>query len=304
MQPTPQLERQVILAKDHRRKYGAKVVFQVAHARHIADLENVTLLEKSGQLIKITPSPSSDLGNTKQYSISIVGFPRATDAEKAGIQIGQALLLSSLSLNFGLRLVYSTQEPAEVFDRTKSGGMFSGASMHTYWPQDIFLDQFDRAFTMPESDPKLLLSMELFASSQLESNDRTRFVMAVSALEPLGETRKFGSDVSAVVDKLCAEFDKSEVPQDIRNSLRSRLAQLKTESIAQGLRRLCDTWFPGDADAKKAIERAYRLRSELVHEGRLLDRDILLDSEFHKIGSYIRQIYEKICGFEFRASTK
>jgi len=34
-------------------------------------------------------------------------------------------------------------------------------------------------------DPKLLISMELFASARLESTERARFIGLVSSLEPL-----------------------------------------------------------------------------------------------------------------------
>lgn len=47
--PPPE-ERKLILARDQRRKYGARLVFQVQRAEHIGGLENVTLLFDDGTL--------------------------------------------------------------------------------------------------------------------------------------------------------------------------------------------------------------------------------------------------------------
>lgn len=298
------IERQLILARDHRRKYGARVVFQVQRSTDIGDLENVTLLLPNGGLATIRPSQMRDWEGGKRYVIDVIGFPKASEAEEAGMQVAQALLVSAVSLNFGLRLSYVSHEPPSVYDRTLSAGMSSSMELISLWPQSVVLDEFERAFLAPPSDRRLLLSMELFAAASLESNDRARFVMAVSALEPLAEQIDLGPEVSASVDELCSHLKSHvSVPVHLRESLKGRLLQLKRESVRQALKRLCGRWFAEDSSAWAALDRAYSLRSELLHEGRPSDLDVLLVQETQAVSGYLRRIYQREYGHPFKSST-
>lgn len=299
----PSLERQLVLAKDHRRKYGARLTFQVHRAAHIGDLENVTLLLPNGSLAGIQPDDAFDfeVEGGKSYDIAVAGFPTASDAEAAGMQMAQALLLCAVSLDFGLRLSYQSHEPPTVFDRTISAGMFGFATGYTSWPQEVVLSELWRAVETPLKDRRLLLSLELFASASLESNDRARFVMAVSALEPLAVQQDLGPEVSTAVDTLAlALSDDTAVPTDLKNSLRGRLLQLKQESVRQALKRQCRRWFPNNHDAWKSLDQAYGLRSELLHEGRPADLDILLAEQTRTVANCLRAIYEMEFGLSFR----
>lgn len=298
----PAIERQLILAKDHRRKYGARLTFQVQRSAYIGELENVTLLLPDGALATIRPGHLLEWEGGKRYEIDIVGFPKASEAEEAGMQVAQALLVCAVSLNFGLRLSYISHEPPSVYDRTASSGGFMSAEAYGSWPQSVVLEEFERAFLAPPRDRRLLLSMELFAAASLESNDRARFVMAVSALEPLAEQVDLGTEVSTAIDTLCHALDLQEaVPRQLRDSLRGRLLQLKRESVRQALKRLCGHWFQGDADAWAALDRAYGLRSELLHEGRPSDLDTLLVQETQVVSNYLRRIYQYEYGYPFKA---
>ena len=300
----PPIERQLILSQDQRRKYGVRLIFQVQRAAYIGDLENVTLLLADGTLARIRPARLLEWEGGKRYEMEIVGFPTAREAEGAGMQMAQALLLSAISLDFGLRLSYDSHEPPAVFDRTVSTGMAMSAEGYSSWPQKVVLDELERAIATPVRDRRLLLSMELFGASALESNDRARFVMAVSALEPLAEQQAMGADVSRSVDALCAQFDADpSIPAGMRQSVRGRLLQLKRESVRQALKRLCETWFPSDSTAWINIDRAYGLRSELLHEGRPNDLDVLLHEETRSIAKYLRRIYQYEYGYSLRAPT-
>lgn len=300
----PPIERQLILAQDQRRKYGSRLTFQVKRSAYIGDLENVTLLLPEGTLAIIQPGQLLESDGGKHYEMEIIGFPTASEAERAGMQMAQTLLLCAISLNFGLRLSYHTHEPPAVFDRTVSAGAFMSASVYSYFPQEIVLNEFEKALAAPLRDRRLLLSMELLAASALESNDRARFVMAVSALEPLAEQQQLGPEVSNVVDSLCTQLDAdASVPENLRQSIRGRLLQLKTESVRQALKRLCGRWFPSDPNAWTHIDRVYALRSELLHEGRPQDLDVLLREETRSITNYLRRIYQQEYGYTLRAPT-
>lgn len=298
----PPTQRQVILACDQRRKYGVRLIFQVQRAAYIGDLENVTLLLADGTLARIRPDRLRDCEGGKRYEMEIVGFPTANDAEAAGMRMAQTLLRWAISLDFGLRLSYHSREPPMVFDRTVSIGIQLSGETYSSWPQQVILDEFQKSFDTPIRDRRLLLSMELYAAAALESNDRARFVMAVSALEPLAEQRNIGAEVSQAVDKLCTQFDlDTSIPCAVRQSIRGRLQELKRESVRQALKRLCVTWFPSEPAAWDNIDRAYALRSKLLHEGRPSDLDILLQEEARSIANYLRRIYQHEYGHPLRA---
>ena len=299
----PDIERKLILARDQRRKYGSRLTIQVLRPEDIGGLENVTLLLANGSLATIRPEHVAHWEGGKQYAIDIEGFPTASEAEVAGMQVAQALLLCAVSLNFGLRLSYHSHEPPTVFDRTVSLGLRIHATLLQSWPSDVVVNEIAKAIDAPLKDRKLLLSMELFVAAALESNDRARFVMAVSALEPLASQQSMGPDVIKAVDALCDQLDAdTSVSTEHRKTVRERLVQLKRESVRQSLKRLCARWFPSDALAWSHIDRAYGLRSELLHEGRLSDRDVLLNEETDVISRYLRRIYQYEYGFSLRGA--
>ena len=84
--PPPE-ERTLILARDQRRKYGARLVFQVQSAEYIGELENVTLLIEDGTLATIEPGRVLSWEGGKRYNIEITGYPTAGEAED---EIGRA----------------------------------------------------------------------------------------------------------------------------------------------------------------------------------------------------------------------
>lgn len=297
----PVIERQLILLRDQRRKYGARVRFEVLTSKHFGELDNVSLLLPDGTIATIQPDEMAPWENGRRYVASLEGFATATAAEQAGHRIYQTLLAVALGQNFGMRFQYSTHEPPAVFDRTLSeGDRFSGY-LTSVPAQDKFLDDLFVALKSPTVEQRVLLSMELFAAAQLEGSQRTQFVMAVSALEPLAHQEQLGPEASAVIDGLLDSFDAASVPTEIRVSLRGRIGDLKRESVRQAIKRLCKRWFEGESEAFLAIDRAYQLRSQLVHEGRLTDPDVLLGEELRVVSYYLRRIFELELKLKFSA---
>lgn len=297
-------ERQVILARDHRRRYGARIFFRILHPQHIGTLANVTLLLPNGTFGRIRPETRPTWEPGSRYELEIEGFASAADAEDIGMRAAQALLLMSLDLDFGLRLEYSNHHPATVYDRTvTSGDLVSGYSIVS-WPDNVVLGKLADGFLAPVGDRKLTMSMELLASSYLEANDRARFIMAVSALEPLAHRCDLGDEVNAFVQRTLESLrSDSSVPNSIRPSLEGRLQLLRKESVRQSLMRLAEKWFPGNSEASGYLQYVYRLRSELLHEGAVSDLDILLSQEIPKVRRHVRHIYEQEYRRTFQATT-
>lgn len=298
----PAEERKLILARDQRRKYGARLTFQVQRPENIGDLENVTLLLDDGSLARIEPGRVFAWEGARRYEIELTGYPTASDAEDAGMRLAQALLLTAVSLNFGLRLNYHSHEPPAIFDRTVSTGTPMIGEGVAVWPQEVVLKELATAMQQPLRDRRLLLSMELFVSAALESNDRAKFVMAVSALEPLATQVDLGPEVAQVIDELSKTLTSvSGISTEVKRSLSDRLRELKRESVRQALKRLCSQSMPGDTTAWQSIERAYTLRSELLHEGRPNDLDIVLAEETQVVSNLLRRIYQHKFSYQLRA---
>lgn len=107
----PAVERQLILSRDQRRKYGAQVKFEVLMSLHIGELDNVSLLLPDGTIATIEPDDMAPWESGRRYIASLEGFATATSAEQAGHRLYQTLLACAVGLNFGMRFQYSTHEP-------------------------------------------------------------------------------------------------------------------------------------------------------------------------------------------------
>jgi hypothetical protein len=227
------------------------------------------------------------------YELLVEAYPSAAEAELGGLRAAQALLLTALYFDFGIRLEYSDHQPATVFDRTVSTEAALAMEGYSLWPEDLVAKQIVDSFGHEVRDRRTLLSMELLASSMLESNDRARFVMAVSALEPLAAQQELGPEV-AEFTKSALKLSRSmeSIPDEIRASLEGRLLQLRKESVRQALSRLCRVWFPDDPEARDYIDYVYALRSQILHDGQVSDLDVILSSETRRARNYLRRIYE------------
>lgn len=298
-------ERVLITRRDPKRPYGAKISFQILQSASIGELENVTILLDSGAIATLEPARSASWEGGRRFQVTLEGFRTATDAEYGGVRFAQALLLSAISLNFGLRLNYHTHEPAVVYERFRAAGVSMSGELVTGWTSPIVVEELVKAYNHPLMDRALILSMELFCAAFLEPNERARFVTIVSAFEPLAKQESLGSEVSDFVDSAIAALEQSEgIQGSIRASLKGRLHQLRNESVRQALLRLAGIWFPERDDVRRRIDRAYALRSELLHEGTLLDTDIDIADEITKVSNILRAIFEHASGRSFRVPTE
>lgn len=289
-------ERKLITLNGQKRPYGAKITFQIQHTFCFGDLINVTLLLDSGAIATITPDRSASWEGNTRLQVSLEGFATATKAESEGTRFAQALLFSAVSLNIGLRLNYHSQEPAIVFERFPSTGL--GLTVYgegvSGWSQQVVLNEIIGAYNNSLIDNSFILSMELYCAALLEPYGNARFITLVSALEPIAKQEDLGSSVSSFVDSaLMVLSEAKDIETSLIDSLKGRVNLLRKESIRQALKRLSNSWFPNRKDVWQVIDRAYALRSELLHEGKLNDPDIDLFNETILISNILRAIYEK-----------
>jgi hypothetical protein len=287
----------LITSRNPKRPYGAQVTFQLLNSEHIGELENVVILFESEEIATIRPGRSASWEGGKRYNIVLEGFATAAEAEFAGLRLAQALLLLATNLDFGLRLNYHAHEPAEVFQRFASEGDTTWGEGVAGRSQSVVLAELVTAYINTLLDRSLLLSLELYCTAQMEMNERARFLTVVSALEPLAKQHGLGPEVCQFVDHTLASLaGTKEISENLRESLAGRLHQLREESVRQALFRLCQSWFPGKTDVRKRLDRAYALRSELLHEGKLGDPDTDLLTETSYISKILRTIYAQASG--------
>ena len=125
---------------------------------------------------------------SKVWDVRLTGFRTACAAEKAGIKLAESFLWYSVSKNFPMRLIYHKSLPCTVFDRTKGSGIEGsgfGHSTQTEKATDL-IDGIKESFfskNEPEIDKeRLILSMEIFLSSQLEITNLGRFISLITSV--------------------------------------------------------------------------------------------------------------------------
>ena len=294
---SPIAERAIVVGKPDKRRYGARLAFQVLHAGNLGDIENATFLLNTGVVAAIAPVRQPSWEGGRRFELTLEGFPTATVAEAQGRRLSHAILWTAISLNYGVRLSYRTQEPVAIFDRTASKGNSIYAEGTVSNNPQVVQEQFAKGFAVEQVDPQSLLSMEIFCSSSLEASDRATFLTAVSALEPLVKEQSLGAAVNTFVDGcLTLLRTMDSIDNQIRNSLEGRINQLRQESIRQALRRLIIEKLPDHPTAPGLVDDAYALRSELIHNGRLEDYDIDLAIETRKISGVLRLLYARTLG--------
>jgi len=292
-------ERSKIVSRREKRRYGTKLVFQVLSKGFLGNLEHVTILLDDGAYVTLSPERQASWEGGQRFSLTLEGFPTASQAEEHGRRLVQGLLWTSISLNFGVRLNYQSHEPTIVYDRLVSRGLSMWAESTPSFPPDWVIDRLQSAYMLPKLvDRTLLLSMEIFCSSHLEASDRAIFLSTVSALEPLVKASPLGSAVDAFIDDCLDQIKKhKKIQPEYLQSIQGRLNDLRKESIGQALKRLIRENLPDEVLAPKIIDNAYDLRSQLIHSGMPDDLDVDFSAETRKVSSIVRKLYAKELGF-------
>lgn len=296
MKKPPAEERAIIVRQPHKRPYGARVSVHLQTAASIGNLQDVCLLLPSGGYATVSRDTTAPWDGGDRVRFEIEGFSTATAAEAGGRRLVSALLWTAIKLNFPVRVDYRGYEPTAVFERLRSTGVQVSGFATVGWPPEKFLSEVHQAYgALPVPDPKVLLSMEIFAGARLESSERARFIACVSALEPLAEKQPLGSDVEKFVAETL-ELLKAKIPErtPVRASLEGRIRQLRNESIRQAIKRMLSSSLPGDKAALRTVDDAYGLRSELVHSGRPDDLDTDLEAEYQRVASVICKLYAQL----------
>jgi hypothetical protein len=255
------------------------------------------LLDDKQSIVRVVPCREKIHYNgriSQKLDLYVEWFATVKEAEEKKSKLLLALLWAAISRKHPLLLDYQT---SLIYDRThQHGGTLAGVSaqLHVKMSSSRLVDLVNQIFSDDniEVEEKLLVSMELFTSAKLETSDRAKFVGLVSALEPLAQSEAYGNpELEKLVDNFVNQLNNTSIPDNInKQSLQDRIRALKKESISQAIQRIVRESIPANEneEAVSIIKEAYKIRSNILHEGaRYTD----LEQKSNEIENIIRQIY-------------
>lgn len=206
------------------------------------------------------------------------------------------LLWHAIKNGHALMLTYQTPEPVYVYDRNRSSGFGMSGYGDSIVNQKAFIESLAEDHSkVPGEDQKLLLSMEIFAASKLETSERAKFLSMVNALELLPSRKKHKKEINDFINNIQTLLKENEkIDNEIKHTLASSIGNLKKESITQSLKRYVSEILPEKEGAEGIIDAAYKIRSQIVHAGRPKDTDKDINEVMAELENIIRTIYSKI----------
>lgn len=288
------------------RPYGSYISFILGDSLEYGFDGETSLLLDAAYIVRMLPDQKNNLRNEPQKLTAVIeGFITAKNAEEMGLKLTLALLWSAVSKNWSLKLIYDTPMPAMVFDRKKKNNIYRltghDPRLHVTSTPDIvsklITEVLSKNFVV---NPKLLISMELFASAKLESSERAKFVSLVSALEALSKPMSYkNQSLDKLVSSFISTIDSEEsIPDQMKESIKGRALLLNSESIIQSIVSFVKPYFPENNNIVKSIKESYKIRSKILHEGKF---DADLDEKRGFLENILRHIYSQILNLKLQA---
>jgi hypothetical protein len=241
--------------------------------------------------IQVMLGESKDQAGGRTLILQGGGFSSAEEARAAGLPVKTAVMLAGLRLGVGIDVgtdqvtspapsygdgqpitqwqpdVHGLQVVPEL-DRLAFGFIYAGRPMlkrpisHSDLEEKVVESYApDKALTKKQT-----LAAQLYSQSHFHLSDAARFLTLISAIEALAERRRRAPSTVVLVERMIEQAATAgEIEESERKSLTDGLGNLKRESISSACRRLVRTHC-GDP-AVEAFTRAYRIRSELLHNG-------------------------------------
>ena len=245
--------------------------------------------------------PQEQAFDQKRVTVHLDAFPSASEAEHAGKLLTLAFLwfaaFKGVTVGFRKR---TGDYLFAVRDRTVSPGMTMEGRGRTFVrvkPEEL-VAVAELAYAAGIDPPQeLLISLEFFAGAYLEQTPRARFIALMTALEALAVQQKYSEEIGSLLEKLACKLEDSSILEGadnerLRKSLSGRLRNLRRESVRQAIVRLLEQYLP-DQGAQGFVDRAYEVRSKMLHEGH---RSGDLAELSHELGSLLRKLYAAITG--------
>ena len=289
---SPADERAFILDQPEKRPLGVRLSVRTASLRPLGIDKKAWLSLTTGAILTVDQAPLATSGAEDVHVFTLFAFRTQAEAEKSARRLVQSLLWMSACMDAPLAFAYEANEPATVFDRTTLPAMTIKGHTEIALPaKPVFSEISDTFAGTAEPDPALTLSMELFASSGLESSERARFLALVSALEPLAIAQSYG----AAVDKFVSETrgalaENPGISAEVKETVRGQLDSLRREPMARALRRIV-SGLAAPADAVAIVSEAYELRNQIMVTGRPTEPTVNLNAKRRALAGVIRSVF-------------
>nr|WP_321464588.1 HEPN domain-containing protein [uncultured Desulfobulbus sp.] len=299
-EPTPTLND--LAMKPNVYSWSSKVDFVINNVGGFKDYKesSLCLLWKQPFILTLEKKkihPHLEESGASGYRLKIDASLTACEAERAGKRLVYALLSVAIFRYWGVTLSWQdTPLPCRVIDRTVSGGMrVQGfASVKNDISLGEFAEKLSHSFSELNEIPyTLLLSMELCASSRFQTDDRTKLILLISALEAIAEQRNISSEVGDLILSLKSLVnDYKFTDESLKNSLIGQIGNLVRESSRRAIKRVLLS-----ADINKEdinfVEEAYGARSKIVHEGHRIPEMSIMNARIDRIlqSVYKRYVY-------------
>ncbi|WP_433734887.1 hypothetical protein ACQP0C_41800 (plasmid) [Nocardia sp. CA-129566] len=257
--------------------------------------EQVIVLSEDPPRVEITPVPPH-IRFLDTEKLEMRGGPYATDSEaiEAGRTWRKYLLVAFAEQRIGIDLGAEHNPIAEpmgyVADAGKKLGVQALRDRHglLVFPSDLDA-AFGRFFaeamvsrdagkitsaveqvqaTAPKVSDPHLLALRLLHSSFFDTNPETRFVLLVTAIEAVIETKQRSPQILDLLEQFRAVTKSASLTSGDRDALLNALGNAKSETISAAGRRLValltDREYDGQAPAEFFVS-CYNARSKIVH---------------------------------------
>lgn len=281
-------------------RYAARFRLRVQHPLHLGMKETErgaegTIALANGLLVDLAIDRRREVPWLPGSPVlaTLLAFRTRTEAESAGNALHRALLWTSVARNFPVMIEPYGVDDFELYDRSRSEGASVIGVGVSHWTSEVLASEIEKALTsnLPWSDA-LQLSMELLVGSRLEASERARFVVAVSAIEPLLGAHDSPPLVRNWVGIALASLEQVPIStpdeQKLMSDLRARIGLSARESRKAAVKRVVSSVLPEKGDEIEFAVRAYDLRSSIVHEGA---KPQGLFSDYERFCVIMRRIY-------------
>lgn len=262
------------------------------------DGPELILRDESSGRVAIKPGPDAVVRDSVRFSIRGEGYSTEKDARQDGERWAAAVALGFVSEfvppDFEWRRPSSNLSPAMLDQQSASANGDvrvyndeSGLQVKPEYPRPMWgrLDVKGQAYRNASAtiaviqeiykeglhvDDRTRLAIDLFSAAEHVAEDPyARFLMLMCAVEALITAGPRPAAQVAVIDALQETLTAlPNLDADDHQQLANALNSLRRESIRTAGRRLASTLDPtryDDQDASKFFDRAYTIRSKLVH---------------------------------------
>jgi hypothetical protein len=138
---------------------------------------------------------------------------------------------------------------------------------------DTFAEQVCQQVAQPlPLNEKQIIAAELYSASFFDVPFRSRFITLVTSIEALLVPERRADEIQSFIDGVKRDLKGREVDEVTKEALMGSLERLRSDSIGQTGRILCERLLPhkeyGGRSAGKFFKYCYDLRSEIVHSGK------------------------------------